>query len=61
MEQNLSTLRRRGSPGVHLGVSTRNTNAQRLYRRLGFEELVRVGPAGDGCVYLGLRLVPRGK
>lgn len=56
MEQNLSALRRRGSPGVHLAVSPLNTNAQDFYRRLGFHELVRVGTPTDGCVYLGLRL-----
>ena len=38
-------LRERGSPGVHLGLSTQNPRAYRFYQRLGFEELSRVGPA----------------
>lgn len=56
MEEVEGRLRARGSPGVHLGVSPRNTRALGFYRRLGFTELVRVGPAGDGCVYMGKRL-----
>ena len=34
-------LRAAGVPGVHLGVSPRNTNAIGLYGHLGFEELSR--------------------
>jgi ribosomal protein S18 acetylase RimI-like enzyme len=37
------SLRAAGSPGVHLGVSTRNRPAIAFYRRLGFTEL-----GGDG-------------
>ena len=48
-------LRRRGLPGVHLGVGTVNSRAQAFYRKLGFAELCRVGGA-DGCTYMGLRL-----
>ena len=51
----LDELRRRGLPGVHLGVGTVNARAQAFYRKLGFAELCRVGGA-DGCTYLGLRL-----
>jgi ribosomal protein S18 acetylase RimI-like enzyme len=29
-----------------------------FYRRLGFREIVRVGPEQDGCIYLGIRLNP---
>jgi ribosomal protein S18 acetylase RimI-like enzyme len=35
----LDALRAAGSPGVHLGVSTRNERAIGFYRHLGFEEL----------------------
>ena len=45
----VDTLQRRGSPGAHLGVSTRNAPAQAFYHRLGFHELTRT----DGCLYLG--------
>jgi ribosomal protein S18 acetylase RimI-like enzyme len=58
MEQVMNTLRRRGSPGVHLGVSVRNDPALGFYRRLGFKELVRVGSSTDGVVYLGKALDP---
>lgn len=56
MEQVMDMLRRRGSPGVHLGVSARNAPALGFYDRLGFRELTRVGSATDGVVYLGKAL-----
>jgi ribosomal protein S18 acetylase RimI-like enzyme len=56
MEEGMDALRRRGSPGVHLGVSVRNEPALGFYRKLGFRELVRVGSATDGVVYLGKEL-----
>lgn len=56
LAQVMDSLRRRGSPGVHLGVSTRNLRAIAFYRHLGFHELVRVGSVDDGCLYLGKRL-----
>jgi ribosomal protein S18 acetylase RimI-like enzyme len=56
IEQNLETLRRRGSPGAHLGLSTLNTRAYGFYERLSFRELCRVGPPNDGCIYMGIRL-----
>ena len=45
-------LRRAGSPGVHLGVSTRNQRAIGFYRHLGFEELT----ANDWIIEFGMRL-----
>jgi ribosomal protein S18 acetylase RimI-like enzyme len=56
MERVMETLRRRGSPGAHLGVTTLNTRAFGFYQRLGFRELVRVGSANDGCIYMGISL-----
>jgi ribosomal protein S18 acetylase RimI-like enzyme len=53
LEQVMATLRRRGSPGAHLGVSELNTPARGFYERLGFKELTRVGSGADGCIYLG--------
>lgn len=53
LEQVMDTLRRHGSPGVHLGVSMVNTPAFGFYQRLGFKELTRVGAGTDGCIYLG--------
>lgn len=54
MEQVMDQLRRRGSPGAHLGVSMPNTSAFAFYQRLGFRELCRVGSGTDGCIYMGL-------
>jgi ribosomal protein S18 acetylase RimI-like enzyme len=46
------SLRIDGSPGVHLGVSARNTRALGFYRHLGYQEL-----AANGITHtLGLRL-----
>ncbi len=56
LEQVMDQLRRRGSPGAHLGVSMVNTPAVGFYQRLGFAELCRVGSGKDGCIYLGKRL-----
>ncbi|HEV8607114.1 MAG TPA: GNAT family N-acetyltransferase [Tepidisphaeraceae bacterium] len=56
IEQNMATLRRRGSPGAHLGLSTLNTRAYGFYQRLGYRELTRVGTPEDGCIYMGIRL-----
>jgi ribosomal protein S18 acetylase RimI-like enzyme len=53
----MDTMRRRGSPGVHLGLSARNTRAFGFYERLGFRELTRTGAEGDRCIYMGQRLV----
>ena len=51
MERNLETLRLRGSPGAHLGVSLQNPRAVSFYRHLGFRELLT-----EGCIYMGLEL-----
>jgi len=52
----IDRLRARGSPGVHLGLSARNTRARHFYAGLGFRELVQVGSSEDGCIYMGLGL-----
>ncbi len=52
----MDALRRRGSPGAHLGVSTLNTRAFGFYQRLGFQELIRVGSEKNGCIYMGITL-----
>jgi ribosomal protein S18 acetylase RimI-like enzyme len=48
----LDALRAAGSPGVHLGVSTRNERAVGFYRHLGFDELT----ADEWIIQFGLRL-----
>lgn len=52
----LEAMRRRGSPGVHLGMSALNTRAFGFYERLGFRELTRTGRGADACIYMGLPL-----
>jgi len=54
IERLLVALRARGSPGVHLEVGVRNTNAQQFYRHLGFTELA----SSDDSLTMGL-LIPR--
>jgi ribosomal protein S18 acetylase RimI-like enzyme len=56
LEQVMERLRRRGSPGAHLGVSTVNAPAIGFYQHLGFRELARVGSGRDGCIYMGKSL-----
>jgi ribosomal protein S18 acetylase RimI-like enzyme len=41
IERLLTDLRRRGIPGVHLGVDPTNDNAIGFYRHLGFREVAR--------------------
>ena len=53
LQQVMHGLHQRGSPGAHLGVSTRNPRAVGFYERLGFRELTRVGSDVDGCIYMG--------
>jgi ribosomal protein S18 acetylase RimI-like enzyme len=48
----LAELAERGVPGVHLGVSPRNTGAKAFYSRLGFRPLPSDGGAGG---LLGIR------
>lgn len=55
IEEVMGRLRDLGSPGAHLGVSTSNVPAHEFYRRLGFEELVRIDSGSDGCIYMGKR------
>lgn len=56
IEHLLEKLRERGSPGVHLGLRPANTRAYAFYRRLGFEELARMGTGNDASVYMGRSL-----
>lgn len=56
IEQLLRLLRQQGSPGVHLGMSGRNVPAYHFYRRLGFQELSRIGTGEEASIYLGMRL-----
>lgn len=52
LEEVMSKLRQRGSPGAHLGVSELNQLAFSFYQRLGFRELVR----HDKVIYMGKSL-----
>lgn len=56
MNQLMDLLRRRGSPGAHLGVSAMNARARGFYAHLGFHELARAGSGDDACVYMGIDL-----
>jgi GNAT superfamily N-acetyltransferase len=56
LEQIMDTLRSRGSPGAHLGVSALNTRALGFYRRLGFRELTEDGSGASRTVYMGIQL-----
>lgn len=56
LEQIMDTLRARGSPGAHLGVSALNTRALGFYRRLGFRELTEAGSGSDRAIYMGITL-----
>jgi ribosomal protein S18 acetylase RimI-like enzyme len=56
LEQLMGTLRRRGSPGVHLGVSVMNPLAHGFYQRLGFRDLMRAGEGRNECIYMGKSL-----
>ncbi len=54
----MDSLRREGSPGVHLGMWARNEKARAFYVRLGFQELTRVGDEQTGSLYMGRQLMP---
>jgi len=56
LEQVMTRLRERGSPGAHLCVSVVNNPALAFYGHLGFRELMRVGFGEDGCIYMGRHL-----
>lgn len=55
LQQVMESLRSKGSPGAHLGVSLVNEAAQGFYRHLGFRDLVQVGSGTEGCLYMGMR------
>jgi ribosomal protein S18 acetylase RimI-like enzyme len=48
----LKKLVKKNSPGVHLGMATTNARAERFYKKLGFDELARMGDT----LYLGKTL-----
>jgi ribosomal protein S18 acetylase RimI-like enzyme len=52
LEHVMKILQKRGSPGAHLGVSEVNARAFRFYKRLGFQELIRVGDGKDRVIYM---------
>lgn len=52
MDRLLAGLIAKGSPGVHLGMWISNSRAERFYKKLGFQELARVGDS----LYLGRKL-----
>jgi len=52
----IDTLRSRGSPGAHLGVSGLNRPAFVFYERLGFHELIRVGSGENEVIYMGRQI-----
>jgi len=52
----IDTLRSRGSPGAHLGVSGLNRPAFVFYERLGFRELIRVGSGENEVIYMGRQI-----
>lgn len=56
MEEVMRRLKAKGSPGAHLGVSEANERAMGFYRKLGFQELIRVGSGRDRVVYMGKAL-----
>lgn len=52
IETLFTELRRRGVPGLHLGMNPANTGAARFYERIGMHRL----PSADGGVVFGVRL-----
>jgi len=57
MERLFDILKKKGSAGVHLGVSEVNQKAVRFYQKLGFQMLVRQGEGTDACLYMGMAFV----
>jgi ribosomal protein S18 acetylase RimI-like enzyme len=49
-------LRKKGAPGVHLGMAADNDRAYQFYRKLGFVELCRRGEGDDGSIYMVTQL-----
>lgn len=58
METFLGALKEKGSSGVHLGTSPRNTRAERFYLKMGFYELKRREPYD---LVMGQKLVASGE
>jgi ribosomal protein S18 acetylase RimI-like enzyme len=56
IEEVVSLIADKGSPGIHLGMSARNERAYHFYRKMGFEELARDGSGENQAIYLGKRL-----
>ncbi|HNQ88953.1 MAG TPA: GNAT family N-acetyltransferase [Verrucomicrobiota bacterium] len=56
MNHLMAELRRRGAPGVHLGLSLVNDRAYRFYQKLGFIELLRRGEPEPDVIYMGRAL-----
>ena len=52
----MERLRKRGAPGVHLGMAGSNDRAFQFYTKLGFVELCRRGEGDDETIYMGKRL-----
>ena len=52
----LERLAQLGSTGVHLAMASTNSRAERFYKKLGFDELARVGAGSEGSLYLGRKL-----
>ena len=57
MNELMDRMRKRGAPGVHLGMAASNDRAYRFYRKLGFVELCRRGEGDDESIYMGKRLI----
>lgn len=55
MHRFLRELRKRNSPGVHLGLGAHNERALHFYGRCGFKELFRVGEPAHS-IWMGLNL-----
>jgi ribosomal protein S18 acetylase RimI-like enzyme len=53
METLTETLRAKGSPGMHLGLSARNLRALAFYHHLGFVTLDQAVPSDD-VIYVGM-------
>jgi GNAT superfamily N-acetyltransferase len=51
----MDRLRKRGAPGVHLGMAGNNDRAYQFYTTLGFHELCRRGEGDDETLYMGKR------
>jgi ribosomal protein S18 acetylase RimI-like enzyme len=56
MNELMSRMRAKGTPGVHLGMAASNDRAYRFYKKLGFADLCRRGAGDDETIYMGKRL-----